>query len=376
MNDKIISFIRKKDLRFIRELGQGACGRTVILHDDLIDESFVCKKFSPIDGPDKKWLFENFIREIKILHLLHHTNIVRIFNYYLYPEQLSGFLLMELVNGYDIEEYLSMHPEQINEIFKQTIDGFAHLESNGILHRDIRPLNIMVSHEGVVKIIDFGFGKQIYLPADFDKSITLNWWCERPNDFNNKTYDFSTEVYFVGKLFEKIISENSAEEFKNKATLNKMCQIEHSNRTPSFVSIRQELLVDQFDEVPFSDSEMHSYRTFSSQISLALSKIENNSKYHKETETIERRLDDCYRAVMLEEYVPTNKKVLNCFINGAYYFSKKNLISVNCLKNFLALLRSCSKDKKEIILANIMTRLDAAERYTEVPPSTSEDIPF
>jgi len=77
------------------------------------------------------------------------------------------------------------------------------------LHRDIRPANILVDNSGTVKIIDLGFGKQIRATKDFDKSLSLNWWCAVPKEFGLGLYDFSTEVYFVGKLFEDLITHHS-----------------------------------------------------------------------------------------------------------------------------------------------------------------------
>lgn len=187
MPDRIVEFVRKKDLIFVKELGQGACGKTVVLYDEVIGESFVCKKYAPIHEPLKRELFDNFVREIKLLHVLNHPNVVRVFNYYLYPDKLAGYILMELVRGTDIEEYLNTNPEQANQVFLQTVDGFNHLEKHGILHRDIRPQNILVSDDGLIKIIDFGFGKRIVTKHDFGKSITLNWWCEPPLEFGNQT---------------------------------------------------------------------------------------------------------------------------------------------------------------------------------------------
>ena len=74
-----------------------------------------------------------------------------------------------------------------------------------MLHRDIRAGNLLVDNDGQLKIIDLGFGKQVNTSLDFDKSITLNWWCATPDEFRFKRYDFGTEVYFVGKLFEQLI---------------------------------------------------------------------------------------------------------------------------------------------------------------------------
>lgn len=130
---------------------------------------------------------------------------MRVFNYYLYPEQLAGYILMEYVDGSDVSDYLRDNPQNVNETFLQTIAGFRYLESNGILHRDVRPGNILVRADGAVKIIDLGFGKRVQMPEDFDKSISLNWWCQPPAEFSRNLYDYRTEVYFVGKLFENII---------------------------------------------------------------------------------------------------------------------------------------------------------------------------
>lgn len=375
MKDKIVEFLRKKDFVFVRELGQGACGRTVLLHDQVIDEQFVCKKFSPIQEPLKQDLFKNFVREIKLLHILNHPNIVRVFNYYLYPDRTTGYILMELVKGLDIEEYLTSHPEEINQIFLQTVDGFTHLEKHEILHRDIRPQNILISHEGSVKIIDFGFGKQIEAEEDFDKSISLNWWCELPLEFATRTYDYTTEVYFIGKLFERIIHEAGIEEFSYHALLGRMCQKNPVNRVSSFSAIRQDILAGQIDEIPFSYSEREAYRKFAENLSAAISKIEQNTKYFSDPLDIERKLDAAHRTVMLEKYVPSNAPVLACFLNGAYYYSNKQFIEVQNLKNFLQLLKSCSREKKDIVVNNIFTRLNTTTRYQPSTPF-DDDIPF
>ena len=66
---------------------------------------------------------------------------------------------------------------------------------------------IRIDEDGNLKIIDFGFGKNITSSNDFEKSVSLNWWCELPEEFKIHRYDFQTEVYFVGKLFEKIIEK-------------------------------------------------------------------------------------------------------------------------------------------------------------------------
>lgn len=79
----------------------------------------------------------------------------------------------------------------------------------------------MVNDSGIVKIIDFGFGKQALIENDFDKSISLNRWCEPPTDFDKGEYSHSTEVYCVGKLFQKIVTELDIHHFKHISLLKK-----------------------------------------------------------------------------------------------------------------------------------------------------------
>jgi serine/threonine protein kinase len=370
---QIITFLRKRDYVMVRELGAGACGRTVLLHDDQIDEQFVCKKYSPFSESVRTELFANFTREIKLLHQVHHPNVVRVFNYFLYPDQFTGYLLMEFVDGADVDDFVSAHPEKINDVFFQTLNGFAHLEHAGILHRDIRPGNLMVANDGVVKIIDLGFGKQISESKDFDKSISLNWWCETPEEFNSRRYDFGTEVYFVGKLFEKLIRENSISHFNYTDLLRRMCIHDPDARIDSFSAVLQSLRNDQFTEIDFSTSDRQAYRTFADELCEHVTKIENGAKYVDDLKKITRQLRDAYQKVMLEETVPDSAIVMNCFIDGTYYYRSKGF-SVEAIRDFLELLRICTTEKMQILLANVHTRMDAIPRYAGGAPN--DDIPF
>jgi eukaryotic-like serine/threonine-protein kinase len=242
MTSNNIQFVRTKDFKLIKEIGQGGLGKTVLLRDEIINEDFICKKYSPIFSGIAETYFDNFVEEIKLLHLLNHRNIVRVFNYYLYPEQKTGYILMEYVKGKEIHDYVKNNPQNLNEIFTQTIEGFKYLEQINVLHRDIRPQNILVSDDGIVKIIDFGFGKKIEFNEHFDKSISLNWRFSPPSEFANKIYDFKTELYFVGKLFEELIMENQIENFAFPEVLNKMITINYNDRIDSFFEISRSLL--------------------------------------------------------------------------------------------------------------------------------------
>src|ERR1022692_1388843 len=348
-----VKFLRKRDYKIVRELGSGACGRAVLLHDDVIDEYFVCKKFAPFSEALRRQLFDNFVREIKLLHKLHHENVVRVFNYYLYPDQFTGYILMEFVDGLDIADYVANQPEKINELFLQAISGFAYLESQGILHPDIRPANVLVRAHGVGKVIDLGFGKRIQNAEDFDKSITLNWWCATPAEFADSRYDFASEVYFVGKLFEKLISDNAISVFNYNSVLGCMVRHEPSDRTASFVEVERAIRNNQFIDFEFSDFEIKSYRAFTDALCKQLSKIENGAKYFVDPNRVLRLLEDAYRGFQLEPLVPDGQLVIRCVIDGAYYYHRDCNFSVSCVRTFIRVFKSATEEKRRLILANL-----------------------
>ena len=237
-----IEFNRPKKYRTLRVLGHGACGETVLIRDDDMGVDLVVKKYRPSFGitpsePEFSELMERFREEARILFQLNHPNIVRVYNFFDYKEHETAYIIMEHIEGTDIETHVKNNPLNFDSIFEKVIGGFEHLESKGILHRDIRPLNLLVSNRGEPKIIDFGFGKQIDISTRGPgKSISLNWWCETPPEFQYSVYDTQTEVYFVGKLFEHVMVTNSLDGSKHAPTISRMCAPPRDVRFKTFAT--------------------------------------------------------------------------------------------------------------------------------------------
>jgi eukaryotic-like serine/threonine-protein kinase len=369
----LVQFVRKRDYVFVKALGQGATGQTVLLRDDVIASEFVCKKYVPFSESHRQELFKNFLREIKLLHEVYHPNVVRVFNYYLYPEQLTGYILMEFVNGTDIEDFVRARPETANDLFLQAVEGFAYLETSSVLHRDIRPQNIMVREDGTLKIIDLGFGKRIDTASDFDKSISLNWWCELPKDFEDNKYDHSTEVYFVGKLFQKLVLELGLEQFNYAPLLGQMCERDPAQRISSFAGVRTSIQLNRASDLDFTDEEREAYLDLANAMSRQITKIEAGAKYADEPDQIKTQLEATYRSCMLEQEVPDCASVIRVFIKGGYYYRKTGFPTY-VVRGFLDFMRRATLDKRRVALANLHSRLDAINRY-EVK-AEGDDIPF
>lgn len=363
--NQIIPFIRQKDYRYIKDVGKGGFGRAVLLKDPSIDEEFVCKKYEPYYPEMAEEFYKNFVKEIKLMYKLNHPNIVRIFNYYLYEEYSKGYILMEYINGLTIGEYLWNSPEKINEIFKQIITGFKYLENIGIMHRDIRPQNILVTNDGIVKIIDFGFGKKIETPiVDNHKSISLNWWCETPDEFFDNIYNIKTDIYFIGKLIEKIIVDNQITTFKYKNLLNKMTVKNPSERIKSFNKISQVLSNEVNDYIQFSSEERELYKIFANDLSWSVSEINRTSTYNSDVDNIIHKLNELYQNIMLEDTLPHNPKLINIFLNGEYIYGHHS-ISVKTIYDFYKVFTAFPKEKQNIMLNNLYSKLDGIKRYED-----------
>jgi len=352
-----IEFLRKKDFKFIKELGSGAFGRTILLKDEYIHHEFVCKKYMPQIGIKKEDYYQNFVDEIKLLHLVYHPNIVRVFNYYLYPERQTGYLLMEYIDGVDILSYLKKYPENINSIFEQTINGFLYLEEENILHRDIRPLNILVNSNHVVKIIDFGFGKQIHFNEDNNKSITINWFGgEMPNEFKEKIYNHKTEIYFIGKLFQYILAEVNTS-FKYMNILKQMINSSLNNRINSFSEIYKNIKNDITIFELFTDEERSTYQNFSYYFFESLSRIKPLTKLEMDINKIIIELDILCKRTMLEDYVGT-QHVLKIFLTNNFRYKQNSMFNVDTLVAFTKFFKGLSFEQQNIVLYNLETKLD------------------
>ena len=124
---------------------------------------------------DAKELIEKIkkdvVEEVNILSKIQNRNIVQAYGYF--EENNTIYSVMEFIYGVDLMEYIktnSLDEESVKELLFQLIDGLKELHSQNIIHRDIKPQNIMRTNEGVYKLIDFTNNK-IYT----DKTIVISY---------------------------------------------------------------------------------------------------------------------------------------------------------------------------------------------------------
>lgn len=130
----VVEFNQSKYFKFIREIGSGGTGVANLFKDETTNTLFAIKKYQPI-GPNIEYredFYHRFVEEIKILFNLSHPNIVRVYNYYLYPNYLLGYLQMEYIEGVSIDVYAKNNNIDLNRLFRSAINSFECLEKNNI----------------------------------------------------------------------------------------------------------------------------------------------------------------------------------------------------------------------------------------------------
>jgi len=200
-------------IKLLRKIGEGGMGEVWLVHDPSRYAQFAVKKLhSHLLRPKDVKRFE---REINNLRLLEHSNIVRIIDF---SKDLNapGYM-MEYCPGGSIESVLSEtrnNLERAMEIYWQVADGlkFAHNAQGTIVHRDIKPGNILLGVDGNAKLSDFGLS--VAMDSEDTRVTTSNSnWCSEyfspPEQYRNFAgVDKRGDIYSLGATLYFLMTGN------------------------------------------------------------------------------------------------------------------------------------------------------------------------
>jgi serine/threonine protein kinase len=155
--------------RLLGELGEGGMGVVFRAHDEKTDQT-VALKVVRSDLTDDNHILERFHREIKILRRLDHPNIVKIHDDGIHDEFL--YFTMEIATGPNLGSYVDpvdrISLELVLSLFGQICSAINHAHSQGVIHRDLKPTNIIIQDSKIVKLLDFGLAR-----LESDAALTL-----------------------------------------------------------------------------------------------------------------------------------------------------------------------------------------------------------
>ena len=197
------------DYQILNELGSGGMGRVYRVRNVISDRIEAMKVLLP-DLAGRQELATRFLREIKLMASLNHPNIAQLRTAFTADNQLV--MIMEYVEGTTLADRLEHGPIPVPEALNyigQVLNALSYAHHQHVIHRDIKPANIMVTPEGVVKLMDFGIAR-----AGDGHSLTMtgttlgSFGYMSPEQVKGEATDARSDLYSVGvSLYEMVTGQ-------------------------------------------------------------------------------------------------------------------------------------------------------------------------
>lgn len=194
----------------IGELGQGAMGVVYKATDPLIDRIVAIKTITLSLAQEEREEYEaRFYQEAKAAGRLSHPNIVTI-----YDVGRSGdvaYIAMEFLQGRELRDILNddklLPVDQVMDIVAQVALGLAYAHEHGIIHRDVKPSNIMVGRDGHVKITDFGIARMASAAVRTQTGMVLGSpKYMSPEQVMGKLTDQRSDIFSLGVMLYEMLT--------------------------------------------------------------------------------------------------------------------------------------------------------------------------
>jgi eukaryotic-like serine/threonine-protein kinase len=184
----------------IEELGHGGMGRVYKVFDNKIKEKIALKLIKPEIAADRETI-ERFSNELKLARKVRHKNVCGMFD--IGEAEGAHFITMEYVPGEDLKTMIRMSGMlgmgTVLSIGKQISDGLTEAHGQGVVHRDLKPTNIMIDKGGNVKIMDFGIARSLREKGITGASILIGTpEYMSPEQAEAKEVDQRSDIYSLG----------------------------------------------------------------------------------------------------------------------------------------------------------------------------------
>ncbi len=228
-------------------LGEGGMG-TVYLAKHISINRKVAIKVLRTELAQREEIRKRFKNEAAMMAHLQHPNIVSLIDYL---EQEDGlYLIMEYIDGKGLDDFIKeLHQplpiERAKAIFKKILSAFSYAHKNGIIHRDVKPSNILLTANDEVKVLDFGIAKLI---NDSKSQLTKTGtnigtvYYMSPEQVKAQELDQRSDIYSLGVTFYEILSG-----FCPYSTLSSEYEVYNSIVNENLVPLTKSLGSEYFD---------------------------------------------------------------------------------------------------------------------------------
>jgi len=194
--------------QIIEELGKGGMGKVYKAQDTDLNEKVAIKLLRPEIAGDKKTI-ERFRNELKFARKIRHKNVCQMYD--LNKEKGLHYITMEYVDGKDLKSMIRMMGQLSSGktifIAKQVCEGLVEAHRLGVVHRDLKPQNIMVDENGNARIMDFGIARSLKTKGITAAGVMIGTpEYMSPEQVEGKDVDQRSDIYSLGVILYEMVT--------------------------------------------------------------------------------------------------------------------------------------------------------------------------
>jgi len=214
----------------IESLGIGGMGKVYRAYDNKIKEEIALKLLKPEIATNKKTI-ERFSNEIRLSRKITHRNVCRMHD--LNEHEEVQYITMEYVPGEDLKSFIRrvghLPPGKAISIGKQICEGLTEAHALGVIHRDLKPQNIMIDKSGNAKIMDFGIARSLRAEGVTGEGTIIGTpEYMSPEQVEGKETDQRSDIYSLGVVLYEMLTGKVPFEGENTFSI----ALKHKDETP------------------------------------------------------------------------------------------------------------------------------------------------
>ena len=202
--------MKSKESKYTRttKLGEGTYGVVYRAKDQKGQEIYALKKIRL--QAEEEGIPSTAIREISLLKELNHVNIVKLYEVLHSPKKLTlvfEYVEQDLKKIMDAADGKGLEMHLVKSFLYQLLRGVDYIHKSKVLHRDLKPQNLLINKDNIMKIGDFGLARGYGIPVkNYTHEVVTLWY--RPPDvlLGNKTYGTTVDMWSIGCIFSEMVT--------------------------------------------------------------------------------------------------------------------------------------------------------------------------
>ena len=206
----------------VNRVGRGGMGTVYLAHDPRLNRTVALKALAEFSDSE---VHERFLREARAVASLRHHNIVTVYD--IGEDEGQPFIAMEYVDGETLAAFISRKPavplDRKLQIATELCTALLYAHRAGIIHRDVKPGNIMLAEDGSVKILDFGLARWVVDANSLGLTQTGTLMGSphymSPEQISGQPVDQRSDIFAVGAVFYELLTYQKAFPGESMATV-------------------------------------------------------------------------------------------------------------------------------------------------------------